>query len=52
MQHLLTGIDSGGLLGPHVQPLVSRLNALMGAAENTQEEIRKRVKILGVPPAV
>ena len=49
MQHLLTGIDSGGLLGPHVQPLVSRLNALMGAAENTQEEIRKRVKILGVP---
>lgn len=49
MQHLLTGIDSGGLLGPHVQPLVSRLNALMGAAENTQDEIRKRVKILGVP---
>lgn len=47
MQHLLTGIDSGGLLGPHVQPLVARLNALMGAAENTQEEIRKRVKILG-----
>ena len=47
MQHLLTGIDSGGLLGPHVQPLVSRLNALMGAAENTQDEIQKRVKILG-----
>jgi predicted DNA-binding transcriptional regulator YafY len=48
MQHLLTGIDSGGLLGPHVQPLVSRLNALMGAAEDTGDEIRKRVKILGV----
>ncbi len=47
MQHLLSGIDSGGLLGPHVQPLVARLNALMGTAENTQEEIRKRVKILG-----
>jgi predicted DNA-binding transcriptional regulator YafY len=48
MQQLLSGIDSGGLLGPHVQPLIARLNALMGTAENTQEEIRKRVKILGV----
>jgi predicted DNA-binding transcriptional regulator YafY len=48
MQQLLAGIDSGGLLGPHVQPLIARLNALMGTAENTQEEIRKRVRILGV----
>lgn len=49
MQHLLAGIDSDGLLGPHIQPLMARLNALLGTAENAQDEIRKRVKIIGVP---
>lgn len=49
MQHLLSGIDSDGLLGPHIQPLMARLNALLGTAENAQDEIRKRVKIIGVP---
>ena len=46
-QHLLTGIDAGGLLGPHVAPLLARLEGLLGSAEGCQEEIRKRVKILG-----
>jgi predicted DNA-binding transcriptional regulator YafY len=48
MQHLLSGIDSDGLLGPHIQPLMARLNALLGTAENKQDEIRKRVKIIGL----
>ena len=48
MQHLLLNLDSGGLLTPHVQPLMARLNALLGTAENTAEEIRKRVLIFGV----
>lgn len=48
MQHLLMCIDLGGLLGPHIQPLVARLNALMGTADDLQGEIRKRVKIIGL----
>lgn len=47
MQHLLSGIDSGGLLGPHIQPLAARLHSLLEACDNKQHEIRKRVKIIG-----
>lgn len=48
MQHLLSCIDSGGLLGPHIQPLVARLNAFLGTADDTHKEIRKRVKVIGL----
>jgi len=48
MQHLLLNLDSGGLLTPHVQPLMARLNALLGTADHSAEEIRKRVLIFGV----
>jgi predicted DNA-binding transcriptional regulator YafY len=47
MQHLLASLDRGGLLGPHVQPLMARLNGLMGTADDSAEEVRKRVRILG-----
>ncbi len=48
MQHLLASLDQGGLLGPHVQPLMARLNGLMGTADDSAEEVRKRVRIIGV----
>jgi predicted DNA-binding transcriptional regulator YafY len=48
MQHLLANLDPGGILTPHVQPLMARLNALLGTAENTAEEIRRRVLVVGV----
>lgn len=38
-------LDPGGILAPHVQPLVARLNKLLGGAENTADEIRRRVLI-------
>ena len=47
MQHLLADLDPGGILTPHVQPLMSRLNSLLGTADNRAEEIRRRVMILG-----
>ena len=47
MRHLLAGLDQGGLLGPHVQPLMARLNGLLGSADDSAEEVRKRVRILG-----
>lgn len=45
MHHLLSSLDTGGLLGAHIQPLLSRLTALLGAADNPAEEVKKRVKI-------
>lgn len=48
MQHLLANLDTGGLLGPHIKPLLSRLTGLLGVAENPAEEVVKRIKILTV----
>ncbi|WP_370262317.1 helix-turn-helix transcriptional regulator [Limnobacter sp.] len=45
MQHLLANLDTGGLLGPHIQPLLARLSGMLGAADNPVEEIQKRIKI-------
>jgi predicted DNA-binding transcriptional regulator YafY len=48
MQHLLANLDPGGILAPHIAPLVERLNALMGAARHPAAEVRKRVLIVGI----
>jgi len=48
MQQLLASLDQGGLLGSHVQPLMARLNGLLGTADDSAEEVRKRVRIIGV----
>lgn len=43
--HLLSCLDTSGLLGPHIQALQSRLTALLGVSHDSIDEIRKRVKI-------
>ena len=48
MQHLLATLDTGGLLGPHIQPLLVRLRSLLGTADNSADEIQKRIRVLGV----
>lgn len=48
MQHLLANLDPGGILAPHVQPLMARLNKLLGAAQDTSDEVRRRVLIVGI----
>jgi predicted DNA-binding transcriptional regulator YafY len=48
MQHLLANLDPGGILTPHIEPLMARLNALLGTAESTAEEIRRRVLVVGL----
>ena len=45
MQHLLANLDTGGLLGPHIQPLLSRLTAIIGNDENEIGEVQKRIKV-------
>jgi predicted DNA-binding transcriptional regulator YafY len=47
MQHLMANLDKSGLLSPHIQPLMARLNGLLGTADNTADEVRKRVLIVG-----
>lgn len=46
MHRMLEELDTGGLLGPHIQPLIARLNALLGAASDPADEIMKRVRII------
>lgn len=48
MQHLLSGIDTGGLLSPHVQPLQQRLQSLLDSGEGELSEIQKRIRIIGM----
>jgi len=48
MQHLLSNLGPNGILTPHVQPLMARINALLGTADSTADEIRKRIKIIGL----
>ncbi len=46
MQHLLASLDQGGLIGPHIAPLMARLDAIIGAGEVSPGEVRKRIRLL------
>jgi predicted DNA-binding transcriptional regulator YafY len=48
MQHLLINLDTGGLLGPHIKPLLSRLTSIIGSDEDELTEVEKRIKIEAV----
>ena len=48
MQQLLASLDQGGLIGPHIAPLMSRLNAILGTGNASADEIQKRFRILSV----
>lgn len=45
MQHLLANLGTGGLLAPHIKPLLTRLTRLLGAADNPAAEVAKRIRI-------
>lgn len=48
MQHLLEDLGAGGIVGDQVAPLLSRLNALLGAANDSADDVRKRVLMVGL----
>jgi len=48
MHHLLSNLDTGGLLGPQIQPLLARLTGLLGSADNPAEEVQRRIRIQAV----
>jgi predicted DNA-binding transcriptional regulator YafY len=45
MHYLISNLDTGGLLGSHIQPLQSRLTALLSATDDPADEIKRRVKV-------
>lgn len=47
MQHLLSSLDQGGLIGPHIEPLTAIIDGILGQSETTAKELRKRIKVLG-----
>ena len=46
MHHLLSNLDQGGLIGPHIAPLLARLDAIIGAGEASAAEVRKRIRLI------
>ena len=45
MHQLIAGLDAGGVLGRHLQPLLDKLDGLLVASEGESRELMKRVKI-------
>jgi predicted DNA-binding transcriptional regulator YafY len=41
MHYLLSNLDTGGLLGAHIKPLLARLTALLRTADDPIEEIQE-----------
>ena len=46
MQHLLASIDQGKLLAPHIEPLMSRIDSILGSGGTSSKELRKRIKVV------
>lgn len=48
MQHLLSGLDKGGLIAPHIAPLTSIIDGILGQSNTPTKELRKRLKVFGM----
>lgn len=48
MQHLLSGLDKGGLIEPHIAPLTSIIDGILGQSNIPTKELRKRLKVFGM----
>lgn len=46
MHQLIAGLDAGGLLARHLNPLLDKLHGMLGASEHESRELMKRVKIV------
>jgi len=50
MYQMLESLDTGGLLGPHIKPLMARLSALLETADGSVNEMLKRIHLLPAQP--
>ena len=48
MQHLLSSLDQGGLIGPHIEPMTNLIDGILGQTETSEKELRKRLKVFGI----
>lgn len=48
MQHLLSSLDQGGLIGPHIEPLTAIIDGILGQSKTSAKELRKRIKVVGM----
>jgi len=46
MHQLIHGLDEGGVLARHLQPLLDKLHGMLGASDTEAKELMKRVKIM------
>ena len=46
MYQLIQGLDEGGVLARHLQPLLDKLHGMLGASESEARELMQRVKIM------
>ena len=47
MHQLLAGLDDDGVLARHLQPLMEKLQGMLGTDEGTARELMRRVKVIG-----
>src|SRR5580765_2330745 len=47
MHQLLKGLDDDGVLARHLQPLMEKLQGMLGADESAARELMRRVKVIG-----
>ncbi|MDL2336306.1 MAG: WYL domain-containing protein [Pseudomonadota bacterium] len=47
MHQLMAGLDDDGVLARHLQPMMDRLQGLLGADETEARELVRRVKVIG-----
>ena len=45
MQHLLSNLDAGGLLGPHIEPLIKRLTKVLDEGTHTAPDLARRIRV-------
>lgn len=45
MQHLLSNLDAGGILGPHINPLMKRLAQLLGKGTDQATDLARRIRV-------
>lgn len=50
MHHLLSNLEQGGLLGPHLAPLMSRIDSILSNGKTSSNELRKRIKVIPAAP--
>ncbi len=48
MQHLLSHLDAGGLLGPHIAPLMQRFGRILGSGVPAHAEVARRIRMHSV----